>query len=211
MAALLSCAVLLIATLSLAACGSPTAVQTSVARSNTTSADASTTSTSVAAPTTTLTSVATSVPTTASSPTTSTSEHAAAVEYQNADYGFAFSLPESWKGYSIVYQQWEGFPNHTNDTGSSDEPVYGPEILIRHPKWTSSHPRQDIPIMVFTLAQWDQVQQETLTVGAAPIPPIELGRNATYVFALPARYNYAFPTGFEEVEKILEGKPLRAL
>ena len=44
---------------------------------------------------------------------------------------------------------------------------------------------------------------------AAPINPGELGRNVKYVFALPARYNYAFPTGYQEVEKILEGKPLR--
>jgi hypothetical protein len=210
-AALLSCGLLLVATLGLAACGSQTAEQTSITQSDTTSSEVATTSTSVPASTTTLAAPTTSARTTASSPSTSTSEQAAAVEYRNADYRFTFSLPESWKGYSIVEQQWEGFPNNTDSAGSSGAPVHGPEILIRHPKWTSSHPRQDIPIMVCTLAQWDQVQQETLTVGAAPIPPIELGRNATYVFALPARYNYAFPTGFEEVEKILEGKPLRAL
>ena len=209
-AVFLSCGVLLGAMLGLAACGSQTTEQTSVPQSDTTISEASTTSTSVPAPTTTLAATTTSVPTTASSSTTSTSAQAAVVEYRNADYGFTFSLPESWKGYSIVDLQWEGFPNNTNGTGSSDAPVYGPEILIRHPKWTSGHPRQDIPIMVFTLAQWDQVQQETLTVGAAPIPPTELGRNAKYVFALPARYNYAFPTGYEEVEKIVEGKPLHA-
>jgi hypothetical protein len=28
------------------------------------------------------------------------------------------------------------------------------------------------------------------------------------VFALPARYNYAFPTRYEEVEKILSSNPL---
>ena len=64
--------------------------------------------------------------------------------------------------------------------------------------------------MVFTLAQWGLVQAEKLSVGAAPIPPTELGRNSTYVFALPARYNYAFPTGYEEVEQILQGHPLQA-
>jgi hypothetical protein len=63
--------------------------------------------------------------------------------------------------------------------------------------------------MVFTIAQWDLIQQEQFHVGAAPINPSELGRNVKYVFALPARYNYAFPTGYQEVEKILEGKPLR--
>ena len=64
--------------------------------------------------------------------------------------------------------------------------------------------------MVFTIAQWDLVQRMKLSVGAAPIGPSELGHNATYVFALPARYNYAFPTGYQEVERILAGKPLQA-
>ena len=64
--------------------------------------------------------------------------------------------------------------------------------------------------MVFTLAQWDSLQQDKFHIGAAPIGPSELGRNTRYVFALPARYNFAFPTGYEEVEKILEDNPLKA-
>jgi len=38
----------------------------------------------------------------------------------------------------------------------------------------------------------DSLQQEKFHIGAAPINPSELGRNTKYVFALPARYNYAF-------------------
>jgi hypothetical protein len=37
----------------------------------------------------------------------------------------------------------------------------------------------------------------------------EIGRSSIYVFALPARYNFAYPTGFEEVESIISGNPLR--
>jgi len=66
------------------------------------------------------------------------------------------------------------------------------------------------PIMIFTVFQWDSLQKGDFHIGAAPIGPTELGRNAEYVFALPARYNYAFPPGFEEVEDILEGNPLQA-
>jgi hypothetical protein len=69
--------------------------------------------------------------------------------------------------------------------------------------------RQDIPIMVFTLRQWSALKAQKFYVSAAPIAPSELGRNSQYLFALPPRYNYAFPTGWQEVEKILEGKPLR--
>lgn len=126
--------------------------------------------------------------------------------YRNTQYGFSFSLPTSWQGYSILNDNWKG--NLVN--AQVNQTVTGPEILIRHPLWTSKDPRQDIPVMIFTLAQWDLIQQEKLSLGAAPVGPSEFGRNTKYVFALPARYNYAFPTGFKEVEKIIENKPFQA-
>jgi hypothetical protein len=63
--------------------------------------------------------------------------------------------------------------------------------------------------MVFTIAQWNDLQNDKFHIGAAPIGPSELGRNSKYVFALPARYNFSFLPGFEEVEDILNGKPLK--
>ena len=79
----------------------------------------------------------------------------------------------------------------------------GPQLLIRHPDWTQEAPRQDIPIMVYTLEQWNALQKGDFYVSAAPIGPSKLGSNSVNVFALPPRYNYAFQTGFEEVEEIL--------
>lgn len=128
------------------------------------------------------------------------------IEYKNSEYGFTFSLPLSWKGYSVIVDNWVG----NMIDSKTNESIKGPKILIRHPLWTSSVIRQDIPIMVFTLSQWDLILKEKLSVSAAPIGPSELGRNSKYVFALPARYNFAFPVGFEEVEKIMESKPLQA-
>lgn len=128
------------------------------------------------------------------------------VVYQDTQYGFAFSLPDSWKGYTIVTNTWKG--QAIEDARTIET---GPMFLIRHPKWTRSNPRQDIPIMIFTVAQWNSLQQENFHIGAAPIEPSELGRNSKYVFALPARYNFAFPTGYEEVETILQNKPLQPL
>lgn len=124
--------------------------------------------------------------------------------YNNTQYGFNFSLPDSWKGYTIVTDQWEG-----TAIGDTKIAAMGPLLSIRHPEWTSQNPRQDIPIMVFTLAQWNSLQHDEFHIGAAPINPSELGRNNKYVFALPARYNFAFATGYEEVEQILNGKPLQ--
>ncbi len=125
------------------------------------------------------------------------------ITYANNEYGFNFTLPKSWQGYTLVAGTWNG-----TDLASGKQTESGPMISIRHPAWTQKNPRQDIPIMIFTVSQWQSVQNEMLGVGAAPIPPNELGRNATYVFAIPARYNYAFPEGYEEVEDIIEGKPL---
>lgn len=129
------------------------------------------------------------------------------IVYRNTQYGFSFSLPESWKGYVIVTDKWEGFA--LGDPQGGENAETGPMIYIRHPQWTSQDRRQDIPIMIFTLAQWNSLQQGEFHIGAAPVGPSELGRNARYVFALPARYNYAFPTGYEEVEDILKSDPLQ--
>ena len=127
-----------------------------------------------------------------------------ALTYQNTQYGFNFALPLSWQGYTIVSSTWDG---NLVDSQPSQS-VTGPEISIRHPLWTTDVPRQDIPIMVFTPDQWNLIQQQKLAVGAAPVAPSMLGQNASYVFALPARYNYAFLPGFEEVQNIIDSKPL---
>lgn len=138
-----------------------------------------------------------------STSTAAVSDNSDSLLYGNTEYGFTFALPGSWKGYWIVYSQWQG----TGAEGGVDET--GPELYIRNPAWTEETPRQDIPIMIFTLDQWNSLSQDKFHIGAAPINPSELGRNSKYVFALPARYNYAFPPGFEEVEKILQGNPLK--
>lgn len=131
---------------------------------------------------------------------------AGATVYKNTEYGFSFSLPESWRGYSVIADEWEGFT-----PGGSVAVEKGPLISIRHPQWTAQNQRQDIPIMIFTQGQWKAMQSRKFHIGAAPVGPRELGSNSSYVFALPARYNYAFPAGYEEVEEILQGNPFKPL
>jgi len=129
------------------------------------------------------------------------------IKYNNTQYGFIFSLPEDWKGYSIYTKQWDGCPLDGRDCS---QPIHGPQIYIRNPNWTAQNPYEDIPIMVFTLGEWNQVEQEKISVSAAPIGPSEYGRNKKYVFALPPRYNYDFQTGYEEVDTIVRNHPLSA-
>ena len=40
------------------------------------------------------------------------------------------------------------------------------------------------------------------------MPPTKLAENDSYVFALPARYNYAYPKGWEEVDQIMKSNPV---
>lgn len=131
------------------------------------------------------------------------------IEYTNNLYGFVFALSAGWKGYTVIEAEWEGYAIPDSSSHSQELVEKGPKLLIRHPLWSEANQRQDIPIMIFDLAQWQEIQEDKFHIGAAPINPSELGRNNKYVFALPARYNYAFPEGYEEVEQILEKNPLQ--
>ena len=136
-------------------------------------------------------------------------EDASSIVYENNEYGFKFSLPMSWEGFKVVIDEWEGISLDNQQNSKTVEA--GSIINLRHPEWTSENPRQDIPIMVFTVQQWESLQQQKFHIGAAPIGPSELGRNSEYVFALPARYNYSFPIGYEEVEDIIATNPLQPI
>lgn len=132
------------------------------------------------------------------------SDAGTSINYRNTKYGFCFSLPASWKGYSILSDQED------LHVPGSQKPHHFTAVRIRHPKWTEQNPYEDIPILVFTHADWKLVREEKVTVSAAPIPPIELGRNARYVFALPPRFDYDFSTGYQEVESLIRQKSLHA-
>lgn len=133
------------------------------------------------------------------------------ITYKNVQYGFTFTVPRSWKKYSILVSTWTGGVAKNDETTSGEHAIEsGPLITIRSPRWTEVCPWQDIPIMVFTMDQWKLVDEGTLAVSAAPFGPGEIGRNSKYVFALPPRYNYADANGIEEVVNIIRGGPLHA-
>lgn len=145
-------------------------------------------------------------PTEDARPPASPSINPGGIIYQNTEYGFDFNLPKDWDGHTVIPENWEG-RSITDDHKIVET---GPIILIRNPKWTDTEPMQDIPIMVYTIAQWDALLREEFVVSAAPVGPSELGRNSKYVFALPARYNYSYLAGYEEVENIISSNPLHA-
>ena len=124
------------------------------------------------------------------------------ITYKNTDYGFNFTLPESWQGYTVINETWNGNPL-TNTPAQT-----GPKLIIRNPKWTASAPYEDLPILVFTTAQWNSYTKEDFAVSAAPIPATELAHNSTYVFALPPRWNFDDNLGYKEAENIFAGNPI---
>jgi hypothetical protein len=141
---------------------------------------------------------------------TGNSQKTKAVVYTNKKYRFRFSLPETWIGYSISVTQWEGGDGRTYEANEKmPTPEKGPLIVIGDPRSSKENPRQCIPIMVFTKRQWQLVEGGSLILSAAPVGPGELGRNNKYVFALPARFNYALLDGWEEVNRIISSHPLQ--
>lgn len=105
--------------------------------------------------------------------------------YKNEKYGFQITLPESWKGYSVVEQTWEG---HLID--NFEQKYSGPLVIIENPVLKQTKRFQGIPIMVFTPEQWNLVSgpNSVVAVSAAPIGPAKVGENSNYFFATPPRY-----------------------
>ena len=128
-----------------------------------------------------------------------------AILYKNTKFGFTFSLPEGWKGYTVATEQWEA-----TDT-QKGVVERGPIVYIRPPDWTKENPRQDIPIMIFTLSQWESVEHGDFFIGGAAIVPGELGRNRKYAFAVSRRVEDSDAPGAKEVNEILEHDPLHPI
>lgn len=106
-------------------------------------------------------------------------------------------------GLTIVTGQWNGIPL---DRGSA---LAGPRLLIRKPAWTTESPSEDIPIMIFTVAEWRPVATGGVAVSAAFLGPSELGHNSNLVFALP-RWDFDNLPGAEEMGKLLQDQTLPA-
>jgi len=130
------------------------------------------------------------------------------IVYRNTQYDFCFRLPASWKGYSIVTDKWSG---GIAGTGDPPKMMQGPLILIRNPEWTEDDPWQDIPIMVFTRAQWRVKEKNGVILSAAGADWGPWGSNARYVFKQPDRWiGYAAVTGFREVQNLIMTHPFQA-
>ena len=114
-------------------------------------------------------------------PTTAKQSERHGPVYVNRQYRFRLVLPPGWKGYSVVTSEWNGTPLKAGVAAES-----GPQLTFRYPKWTEANPYQDIPIMIFTKAQWSHI--DDLAVSAAPVGPSKIDENAQYVFALPPRW-----------------------
>lgn len=126
------------------------------------------------------------------------------VRYRNAQYDLTFFLPAGWRGYSVSIMQLED--EKYSPAEDKQIPVgHTPMITLRHPQWQASAPYQDIPILVFTRAQWDALHHGELwpSLFAGGVME-ELWHNQGFVFAIFSRYNWGELTGAKEVADIIE-------
>ncbi|HEV2329748.1 MAG TPA: hypothetical protein VGY56_13280 [Verrucomicrobiae bacterium] len=114
--------------------------------------------------------------------------------YHNRQFNLTFYLPASWRGYSMVSQEWTGYPGTER----------GPIIVLRNPRWKTNDLYQDIPIMVFTRKQWDEEEHGKFFPYAGGVIS-EMWHNDQYVFGNYSRYNaYDEVKGWKEAEDIIE-------
>jgi len=124
------------------------------------------------------------------------------ITYYNAEYGFTFSLPAEWRGYSVLMEQWE-VQSYVEALDKTVVAARGAVMVLRHPQWTPAEPHQDIPIMVFTRKQWDAEHEGKFSIGAGGVDE-EIGHNAKYVFAISSRFNWGEAKGWEEAGRVVE-------
>src|SRR5208282_386515 len=129
------------------------------------------------------------------------------IVYRNTQYGFCFRLPADWKGYTIITTEWGGWGGGP-DTGKM---MHGPQLEIRHPASTEDDRYQDIPIMVFTRAQWREKEKNGFIGSTSGAEWSPFGSNARYVFKQPDRWvGYTDAKGWREVEDLMLTHPFRA-
>ncbi len=125
------------------------------------------------------------------------------IRYHNTQYDFTFYLPESWKGYSVLTDQWEGI-TYLEKEDKDAVLARGPIILLRNPQWKTNKPYQDIPIYIFTRQQWDDDKSGKLSAEGAGGIIYELWHNDKYVFGIHSRFNAndSVP-GWDEAQNIV--------
>jgi hypothetical protein len=145
-------------------------------------------------------------PTGGGTPTNQSSSLVLSLLYRNTTYGFTFALPADWQGYSIVTTSWQGYKEGT-ETGTIV--ATGTELLVRNPLWTAANRYEDIPVMIFTTAQWKSYEGGSFSVSAAPFDANELGSNNKYAFAIPPRWDFDYRPGYKEADEIVGLNPLK--
>jgi hypothetical protein len=116
-----------------------------------------------------------------------------------------FFLPVNWQGYSALVQQWDGV-HYSPPVDKVIVVGHGAMIVLRHPQWKASAPSQDIPILVFTLAQWDALHHGKLWPSQfAGGVMEEIWHNRQYVFGMSSRCAFEETVGrWKETADIVE-------
>jgi hypothetical protein len=119
--------------------------------------------------------------------------------YENNEYGFKITIPDSWKGYSVVESSWDGWLIDT------DTHYNGVTLILENPKLVSENNFRGIPIMIITPDIWKLISEEKIAVSAAPIGPAKIGQNEKYIFATPPRYiGFADDLSSQQINEVYE-------
>jgi hypothetical protein len=107
-------------------------------------------------------------------------------------------LPESWEGYTVVTDTGKD----KRVDGNGDVVLNGPKLLIRSPEWNVRYADAGYPDSDFHTGGVGSGTAGTACRLRRADPAQRARRNSKYVFALPARYNFAISARWEELQSI---------
>lgn len=122
--------------------------------------------------------------------------------YTNESYGFKMTMPDSWKGFTMIEDVWNGWP--VGGDAKLGEEYQGPKLIFRNDKWKPLEVWQDIPILVFTKDVWALVMKGDVMASSSPILPEKIGENSNFIFATPPRWTLNNDPGAEEAIEIVK-------
>ena len=125
------------------------------------------------------------------------------LRFYDSKTGFTFYLPETWRGYSVLHNEWQG-QTYLPAKDENLTVTRGPVLVLRHPHWAPTKMYQDITLVVYTRSEWDEEKQGKFSCTYfAGGTMVELWHNHNYVLAMSTHEGKAELEGWQEVNQIV--------
>lgn len=122
------------------------------------------------------------------------------IEYKNNQYGFAVNLPKEWDGFQVI-EEVQNSESVLHELFRELDEKYS-ILRIRHPKWTTDIPYQDIVFVIFRTEEWNKNANLVTNGNLDKLPEVVLSNREFLLAVDPGYYNMEMK-GYPNVLKVL--------